>query len=103
MVNTAGKARWCGQAIEGRAAFGQGFPGVLDASHPTKRMSGTGQKIDRLPKAIRLGQAPLFAASIVLAIVPLRSSVGTRFQRYGMGCNDKRRLLPISTASILPR
>lgn len=24
MVNTAGAARWCGQTIEGRAAFGQG-------------------------------------------------------------------------------
>lgn len=54
MVNTAGKARWCGQAIEDRDAFGPGFQASLMQATPTKRMSGTAQKIHRLPKAIRM-------------------------------------------------
>lgn len=54
MVNTAGKARWCGQAIEDRDAFGQGFQASSMQAMPTKRMSGTVQKIHRLPKAVRM-------------------------------------------------
>ncbi len=56
MVNTAGKARWCGQAIEGRAASGQGFQASsMQATSKPSVMNGAGQKIHRLAKAIRIG------------------------------------------------
>ena len=53
MVNTAGAARWCGQAIEEWAASGQGVrganSGVFMQASPIKAMSGTGQKISCCP------------------------------------------------------
>ncbi|MGI1663959.1 hypothetical protein ACRDNQ_17100 [Palleronia sp. KMU-117] len=46
MVNTAGAAEWCGQTIEGRAAFGQGdrevIWGVAKQVSQSEGMIGTG-------------------------------------------------------------
>ncbi|MAZ18501.1 MAG: hypothetical protein CL535_19515 [Ahrensia sp.] len=62
MVNTAGAARWCGQAIEDGSRIRPGFRVSSCKPSPTKNELGAGQKNHRLTKTIRIRSIPPQAA-----------------------------------------
>ena len=66
MVNTAGAARWCGQAIEDRSRVRSGYLGVLMQARPDQRgLEIRGQKNGDGPSASRIRHALLRISRIV--------------------------------------
>jgi hypothetical protein len=89
MVNTAGKARWCGPAIDERAAFGQGFQASLMQANPNR--DDERRRAENSPA----GQGhPHWAKTAafrhhVPAIIRIWYGVAASFQRHGMGGTGK--------------
>jgi hypothetical protein len=89
MVNTAGKARWCGQTIDDGAASGQGFQASLMQAKPTKRMSGAGSENSPAGQGHPHWAKTAAFHHHVPAIIRIWQGVAASFQRHGMGGTGK--------------